>query len=57
MDKNVEKVVGTIPLAKVFRLIGHLIAFAKGGINKDEGAILLEDLAEIAAEIATKLSK
>ena len=57
MDKQTEKVVGSIPLAKVFRLIGHLIAFAKGGISKEEGAVLLEDLAEIAAEIATKLSK
>jgi hypothetical protein len=51
-----EKVISTIPLAKIFKLIGHLIKFAKGGITKDEGAILLEDLAEIAGDIASKLS-
>ena len=57
MDKQTEKVVGAIPLAKVFRLIGHLIQFAKGGISKEEGAVLLEDLAGIAADIAGKLAK
>ena len=51
-----EKVISTIPLAKIFKLIAHLIKFAKGGITKDEGAILLEDLAEIAGDIASKLS-
>jgi hypothetical protein len=51
-----EKIISTIPLAKIFKLIGHLIKFSKGGITKDEGAILLEDLAEIAGDIASKLS-
>ena len=51
-----DKVISSIPLAKIFKLIGHLIKFSKGGITKEEGAVLLEDLAEIASDVATKLS-
>jgi len=58
MEKiKTEKIIGSIPLVKLFRLIGRLIAFSKGGISKEEGAVLLEDLAEIAADIAGKLAK
>jgi len=57
MPIDSEKIVAVIPLKKVFRLIGHLIAFAKDGISREEGEILLADLAEIAAAIAGKLAK
>jgi hypothetical protein len=57
MPIDSEKIVAVIPLQKVFRLIGHLLAFAKGGISREEGEILLEDLAGIAAAIAGKLAK
>lgn len=57
MPVNSDKIVSAIPLGKVFKLVGHLIAFASKGISKEEGAILLEDLAEIAASLAISLSK
>ena len=57
MPIDSEQIVAVIPLKKVFRLIGHLIAFAKDGISREEGEILLSDLAEIAASIAGKLAK
>jgi len=57
MPIDSEQIVAVIPLKKVFRLIGHLIAFAKDGISREEGEILLADLAEIAAAVAGKLAK
>lgn len=50
-----DKIISTIPLPKIFKLIAHLIKFSKGGISKEEGAVLLEDLAEIAGDVAGKL--
>jgi len=52
-----EKIISTIPLAKIFKLIGQLLKFAKGGISHDEAEILLETLAEIAGDVATKASQ
>jgi hypothetical protein len=46
------KIVSKIPLAKIFKLIRDLITFSKGGISADERALLLEDLASIALQVA-----
>lgn len=54
MSTSAEKVVASIPLGKVFSLIAKLIKLSKGGLSKEEALELLQDLAEIAAEIATK---
>ena len=57
MDKQTEKVILNIPIVQIWRLIKHLILFSKNGISKEESEQLLEDLADIAASIAGKLSK
>jgi hypothetical protein len=49
-----EKIISDIPLAKIFKLIAQLIKFSKHGIDHDEAEILLETLADIASNIATK---
>ena len=54
MSASAEKVVAAIPLGKVFSLIAKLIKLSKGGLTKEEALELLQDLAEIAAEVATK---
>jgi histone H3/H4 len=54
---NSEKIISTIPLAKIFKLIGQLLRFSKGGISHDEAEVLLETLAEIASDLATKASQ
>jgi hypothetical protein len=53
---NSKDVISHIPLAKVFKLISDLIKFAKGGISKEEGAVLLQDLADIAGIISKDLA-
>jgi hypothetical protein len=47
-----KQVISHIPLKQVFRLIADLLKFAKAGINADERAQLLEDLAQIALAVA-----
>lgn len=49
-----EKIVAAIPLVKVFQLIAKLIKLSKGGLSKEEALELLEDLAEIAIDVASK---
>ena len=56
-EKETVKLISDIPIAKIWKLISHLIKFGQGGINKDEAAILLEDLAHIAAAVAGKMAK
>jgi len=56
-EKETVKLISEIPIAKIWKLISHLIRFGQGGINKEEAAILLEDLADIAASVAGKMSK
>lgn len=58
MEKvSAKEVVSHIPLAKIFKLIKDLIAFSKGGIDADERAQLLEDLADIALSVAQDVAK
>jgi hypothetical protein len=52
-----EKIISTIPIAKIFKLIGQLLKFSKGGISHDEAGLLLETLAEIASDVAIKASR
>ncbi len=54
MSASAEKVIAAIPLGKIFSLIAKLIKLSKGGLTKEEALELLQDLAEIAAEVATK---
>lgn len=57
MSISPKEVVSKIPLAAVFKLISDLIKFAKGGLSKEEGAILLQDLADIAGAVAKDLGE
>ena len=57
MEKETVKIIADIPIAKIWKLISHLIRFGQGGISKEEGAILLSDLADIAASVASKMAK
>jgi hypothetical protein len=50
-------IMSDVPLAKIFKLIGQLLRFSKGGISHDEAEVLLETLAEIAGDVATKASR
>lgn len=50
-------IMSDIPLAKIFKLIGQLLRFSKGGISHDEAEVLLEVLAEIASDVAMKASR
>jgi len=54
---NSEKIISTIPIVKIFKLIGQLLKFSKGGISHDEAEVLLETLAEIASDVAIKASR
>jgi hypothetical protein len=58
MEKVSAKVViSHIPLKQVFKLISDLLKSIKGGIDEDERAQLLEDLAQIALAIAQDVAK
>lgn len=57
MSINAKEVVSKIPLAAVFKLISDLIRFSRGGISKEEGAVLLQDLADIAGIVAKDLAE
>lgn len=47
-----KQVISKIPLAAIFKLISDLIKFSRGGIDADERAMLLQDLADIALIVA-----
>ena len=46
-----QKIVARIPWAKVMALVAKIIKYSKGGISKDEGADLAEDLLLLAADL------
>jgi hypothetical protein len=52
---NPEKIVAAIPVVKVFQLVAKIIKLSKGGLSKEEALDLLEDLAEIAVDVAAKV--
>jgi len=52
---NSEKIISSLPIGKIFKLIVDLIKLSKGGISKEEAIVLLEDLASIAADVASKV--
>lgn len=47
-----SKIVAALPLAAIIKIIGKLIRYAKGGIDKDEATDLIEDLLRIVAHLA-----
>lgn len=49
---NSDKILVKIPWAKVALLIATLVRAAKGGISKEEGEELLEQLADIIVHVA-----
>jgi hypothetical protein len=57
MPINAKEVVSKIPLAKIFRLISHLLKSIKGGIDEEERAVLLQDLMEIGIAIADEVAQ
>lgn len=52
-----DKIISNIPLGKVLKLVLDLIKLSKGGLTKEEGVILLEDLLLITADVAQKVGK
>jgi hypothetical protein len=46
-----EKIIAQIPWSKVMALVAKIIKFSKGGITKEEGALLAEDLLLLAADL------
>lgn len=51
---NSEKIVASVPWSKVVMLIAKLVRFSKGGISKEEGADLAEDLLLIVADLVER---
>lgn len=51
-----EKIIVKLPWAQIARLIATLIKSARGGINREEGEELLEQLSELLAALATGLA-
>ena len=49
-----QKIVAQISWGKVAALVAKLIRFSKGGITKEEGAELAEDLLLLAADLIEK---
>lgn len=47
-----NKIVAMLPIPSLLRIIAKLIRYAKGGIDKQEAADLLEDLLLIAGHLA-----
>ena len=47
-----QKIVATLPLPAIFRVVAKLIRYAKGGIDKEEAADLLQDLLLLAGHLA-----
>ncbi|CAB5224030.1 hypothetical protein UFOVP390_29 [uncultured Caudovirales phage] len=49
---NTDKIVAqAVPWSKVMALVAKIIKFSKGGISKEEGTVLAEDLLLIAADL------
>ena len=48
---NGQKIVANIPWSKVMSLVAKIVKFSKGGITKEEAAILAEDLLLLAADL------
>lgn len=48
---NTERIVSQVPWSKVMALVAKLIRFSKGGISREEGALLAEDLLLLAADL------
>jgi hypothetical protein len=46
-----QKIVAQIPWSKVMSLVAKIIKFSKGGITKEEAALLAEDLFLLAADL------
>lgn len=46
-----EKIVAQLPLPAILRIIGKLVRYAKGGIDKDEAADLAEELLLLVAHL------
>ena len=46
-----QKIVANIPWSKVMSLVAKIIKFSKGGISKEEAALLAEDLLLLAADL------
>ena len=46
-----QKIVANIPWSKVMGLVAKIIKFSKGGISKEEAALLAEDLLLLAADL------
>ena len=46
-----QKIVAQIPWSKVMALVAKIIKFSKGGISKEEAALLAEDLLLLAADL------
>ena len=44
----------SIPFNKIVHIIIELLKFSKGGISKEEGAILAEDLLEIVLHLKVR---
>lgn len=44
----------SVPFNKIVHIIIELLKFSKGGISKEEGAILAEDLLEIVMHLKIK---
>ena len=49
-----QRIVAQISWGKVAALVAKLIRFSKGGITKEEGAELAEDLLLLAADLIEK---
>ena len=50
-----KEVLIKLPFVRIAALIVKLIKLSKGGLTKEEGLELLEDLADIAFDVAQKL--
>ena len=54
VQMNSDKIVASVPWSKVIVLIAKLVRYSKGGISKEEGADLAEDLLLIVADLVEK---
>ena len=39
MEKETVKIIADIPIAKIWKLISHLIRFGQGGISKESNTV------------------
>lgn len=47
-----QKIVAALPLPAIIKIIAKLIRYAKGGIDKEEAADLIEDLLLLVGHLA-----